>query len=119
MAEIWSGQRQGVLWSKIGPYKVFAADLQNLAPGKEVESEVNTVCCLKPFHLHASIYLMGNVTTQFPLKVLNAFIHAAIAKLEPTKGKIFHVDSFQMTAMWQGSYRGLTKVSISKSVHVS
>ena len=49
LADIWSGQRQGVLWSKIGPYKIFSADLQNLAPGKEVESEVNA-CCLKPFH---------------------------------------------------------------------
>ncbi|KAG5284982.1 hypothetical protein AALO_G00032670 [Alosa alosa] len=38
--EIWSGKRQGVLWSKVGPYKIFSRDLSNLAPGKEVESEV-------------------------------------------------------------------------------
>ncbi|XP_046873719.1 uncharacterized protein LOC124466091 [Hypomesus transpacificus] len=40
IAEIWSGKRQGVLWSKVGPYKLFARDLLNLAPGREVESEV-------------------------------------------------------------------------------
>ncbi|XP_062340564.1 uncharacterized protein LOC134038918 [Osmerus eperlanus] len=81
IAEIWSGQRQGVLWSKVGPYKIFAAGLQNLAPGKEVESEV-----------------------------LNAFIHAVIGRQDPTESRAFLVDPFQMTAMWQRSYRGLTKL---------
>lgn len=82
IADIWSGGRQGVLWSKVGPYKIFAADLQNLAPGREVESEV-----------------------------VNAFIHATIVRSQEESGKqLYLVDSFQMTAMWKGSFRGLNKL---------
>ncbi|XP_034534156.1 sentrin-specific protease 1-like [Notolabrus celidotus] len=82
MADIWSGKRQGVLWSKVGPYKLFARDLQNLAPGRELESEV-----------------------------LNAFIHVIIQKLQQESLKRFYlVDSFAMTALWHGSCRGLKKV---------
>lgn len=41
IANIWSGRQQGVVWSKVGPYKIFATDLQNLASGREFESGVN------------------------------------------------------------------------------
>nr|XP_040025098.1 uncharacterized protein LOC120813009 [Gasterosteus aculeatus aculeatus] len=70
IADIWAGQRQGVLWSKVGPYKIFATDLQNLAPGRQLESE----------------------------------------QQKETESQFFLIDSFQMTAMWQGSFRGLRKL---------
>ncbi|XP_034540593.1 sentrin-specific protease 2-like [Notolabrus celidotus] len=82
IADIWSGKRQSVLWSKVGPYKLFARDLQNLAPGRELESEV-----------------------------LNAFIHVIIQKLQQERLKRFYlVDSFAMSALWHGSFQGLKKV---------
>eukprot|EP00064_Thunnus_orientalis_P016385 superscaffoldBa00003237_g16450 len=29
-----------ILWAKVGPYKLFTSDIQSLAPGRELESEV-------------------------------------------------------------------------------
>ncbi|CAL8283363.1 unnamed protein product [Boreogadus saida] len=40
LQRIWTGKQGEVIWSKIGPYKMFTADLQSLAPGKELESEI-------------------------------------------------------------------------------
>ncbi|CAL8283346.1 unnamed protein product [Boreogadus saida] len=39
----WTGKQGEVIWSKIGPYKMFTADLQSLAPGKELESELDVM----------------------------------------------------------------------------
>jgi len=38
--DIWEGKKPNVLWSKMGPYKLFSKNLMGLAPGKWLESEV-------------------------------------------------------------------------------
>lgn len=53
-------------------------------------------------------------STNVVFKVMNAFIHCALEKVRGQLEKKFYVDSFQMTAIWQGSYRGLNKVIIVK-----
>lgn len=40
--KIWGGQKEELLWSQVGPYKLFTKNLQEqLALGKLVESEVS------------------------------------------------------------------------------
>lgn len=52
-------------------------------------------------------------------KVVNAFIHAVIEKLhEKSARRFFLIDSFQMTALWQGSFRGSSKVTIFQHVFI-
>jgi len=47
-------------------------------------------------------------TPQLSFKVLKAFIQLVMPK--QSAGRQIHlIDSFQMTAMWQGSFRGLKK----------
>ncbi|ROL23527.1 hypothetical protein DPX16_18795 [Anabarilius grahami] len=38
--DIWDGKKQEVLWSKMGPYKLYTKNLMGLAPGKWLESEL-------------------------------------------------------------------------------
>ncbi|KAF4109768.1 hypothetical protein G5714_009020 [Onychostoma macrolepis] len=38
--DIWEGKKQQVLWSKMGPYKLFTNNMMDLAPGKQLESEL-------------------------------------------------------------------------------
>lgn len=60
---------------------------------------------LKTFSFTCLDIFDGNLfnSTQLSLKVLNAFIHAVIGKLqEETERKLHLVESFQMNVMWQG-----------------
>ncbi|KAL0985066.1 hypothetical protein UPYG_G00152460 [Umbra pygmaea] len=38
--DLWAGGRKETLWSKAGPYKVYSENMMDLAPEKELESEV-------------------------------------------------------------------------------
>ncbi|XP_056290593.1 uncharacterized protein LOC130206579 isoform X2 [Pseudoliparis swirei] len=77
--DIW--QTKGhILWSKLGPYKLFTTDLQNLAPGRELESEI-----------------------------INAYLLWVTRKI---KSKVKVIDSFEMTAIWDGTSRGLRQLDV-------
>ena len=43
---------------------------------------------------------------------VNAFIHAVVKLQEETE--FYLIDSFQMTARWQGSFKGLNKLTVIK-----
>ncbi|RXN15276.1 myosin-1 isoform X3 [Labeo rohita] len=43
--DIWQGKKQQVLWSKIGAYKLFTNNMMDLAPGKQLESEMTFLNC--------------------------------------------------------------------------
>ncbi|KAI2645542.1 Gypsy retrotransposon integrase-like protein 1 [Labeo rohita] len=75
----WAGNDSVVLLSKVGPHKLFYQDILQVGPGKELESEV------------INAYLM--------LKVR----HHNLTSPE----KAFHMDTFAITAMWNGKYQGL------------
>ena len=94
----------------MGPFKIFASDLENLTPGRELESEVQAFKNMQSFFSFFFLAILFLHNTQLYPKVLNAFIHATITR-HALERKVFQVDSFQMTAMWQGSFKGLKKVT--------
>ncbi|KAI7810388.1 putative sentrin-specific protease-like, partial [Triplophysa rosa] len=72
--EAWAGKNVYVLLSKIGPYKIFFADISKTAPQKELESEViNAYMCLLVRRFNAQ-----------------------------SKEQAFQIDSFEMTDIWNG-----------------
>ncbi|CAL8403351.1 unnamed protein product [Arctogadus glacialis] len=80
LERIWTGKQGEIIWSKIGPYKFFTADLQSLAPGKELESEI-----------------------------VNAYL-SSVLTMSSQKCKV--IDTFQMTAIWDGTSRGMRKLDV-------
>ncbi|XP_016414882.1 uncharacterized protein LOC107745507 [Sinocyclocheilus rhinocerous] len=75
----WAGNNSHVLVSKVGPYKLFYPDILQIGPGKELESEV-----------------------------INAYLTLKVSQHNLTSPeKAFHMDTFAITAMWNGKYRGL------------
>ncbi|CAL8250633.1 unnamed protein product [Boreogadus saida] len=80
LQRIWTGKQGEVIWSKIGPYKMFTADLQSLAPGKELESEI-----------------------------VNVYISSVLTM---STQKCHIIDTFQMTAIWDGTLRGMRKLDV-------
>ncbi|XP_049930170.1 uncharacterized protein LOC126408578 [Epinephelus moara] len=81
--DIWLSSKGEVLWSKIGPYKLFTADMQSLAPERELVSEI-----------------------------LNSYLLWGTRKV-PNK-RIYVIDSFEMTAIWNGTSRGMRKLDVTE-----
>ncbi|RXN38205.1 sentrin-specific protease 1-like isoform X1 [Labeo rohita] len=81
--EAWGGKNVYVLLSKIGPFKLFYADILRTAPSQQLESEV-----------------------------MNAYMYHLVQKYnQHSKEKAVYIDSFEMTNIWQQK-RAKTKVMI-------
>ncbi|KAK2905450.1 hypothetical protein Q8A67_007249 [Cirrhinus molitorella] len=81
ICNVWKGKKQRVLWSKIGPYKLFTKNMMGLAPQKKLESEI-----------------------------VNAYLHNLASRLQSSGVAAFLIDSYQMSAIWRGSKKGLKKL---------
>ncbi|XP_026115529.1 uncharacterized protein LOC113094088 isoform X3 [Carassius auratus] len=74
ITDAWGGKKMYVLLSKIGPYKIFFADIHKTSPGEELESEV-----------------------------INAFMHLEIKKFNSRSAeRAFYIDSYEMASIWKG-----------------
>ncbi|KAI2655936.1 Transcriptional regulatory protein RCO1 [Labeo rohita] len=75
----WAGNDSVVLLSKVGPHKLFYQDILKFGPRKELESEV-----------------------------INAYLMLKVRQHNLTSPeKAFHMNTFAITAMWNGKYQGL------------
>ncbi|KAL0196884.1 hypothetical protein M9458_005424, partial [Cirrhinus mrigala] len=73
----WAGNDSVVLLSKVGPQKLFYEDILQVSPGKELE-------------------------------IINAYLTQKVRQHNLTSPeKAFHMDTFAITAMWNGKYQGL------------
>ncbi|XP_051992375.1 uncharacterized protein LOC127650780 [Xyrauchen texanus] len=72
--EAWSGKNVYVLLSRIGPYKIFFADINKTAPNNELESEV-----------------------------INAYMSLLVKRFNThSEVQAFQIDTFEMTKIWNG-----------------
>ncbi|CAG5934516.1 unnamed protein product, partial [Menidia menidia] len=72
--DAWEGKKPYVVFSKIGPFKVFIRDVFNTGPQRELESEV-----------------------------INAYLSLLIKKYNDNNaGRACAVDTFEMTRIWDG-----------------
>ncbi|XP_028419404.1 uncharacterized protein LOC114545330 [Perca flavescens] len=79
---IWAREKGEILWCKAGPYKLFSHNLrEHLGPGKLLESEV-----------------------------INSYLHITLSDCTKAGKRVFLIDSYQMSNVWQGKNKGLKKV---------
>ncbi|RXN14934.1 gag-pol fusion [Labeo rohita] len=77
----WAGNDSVVLLSKVGPHKLFYQDILKFGPRKELEMFA---------------------------KVINAYLMLKVRQHNLTSPeKAFHMNTFAITAMWNGKYQGL------------
>ncbi|KAJ8356637.1 hypothetical protein SKAU_G00194310 [Synaphobranchus kaupii] len=81
---VLDGRKKEVIWSKVGPYKVFTLDILSTAPGNYFVDEV-----------------------------LNAYLELKVQETSKTT-KAFLIDCFAMMAIWQGNLKGLRKLEPDK-----
>lgn len=116
-----------VLLSKIGPCKVFFADISNTAPQRQIESEVSCqhFYLLKwfPYWMLFTVKMVWGTLTflyfwhrpvcfkvVFLLQVINAYLTLLVRKFNKENAdRAFAVDTFEMTSIWE---RKKTKIKV-------
>ncbi|XP_026115528.1 uncharacterized protein LOC113094088 isoform X2 [Carassius auratus] len=117
ITDAWGGKKMYVLLSKIGPYKIFFADIHKTSPGEELESEVHN----QTFFIFYFV-VMHNKHNMYALsckprcqQVINAFMHLEIKKFNSRSAeRAFYIDSYEMASIWKGHS---TKLKIDLSVY--
>lgn len=100
--EAWAGKNVYVLLSKIGPQKIFFADINKTAPNNELESKVR-YSAIEIVHIKFSLPLLIPHCFDSLFKVINAYMRLLVRRHnEQSKEQTFQIDTFEMTSIWNG-----------------